>query len=52
MLIRKIETMFPIVCYEVFQYRNNKFALYASGQLRAVRSELREIEIILNEVMR
>jgi hypothetical protein len=52
MLIRKIETLFPVMCYEVFQYRENKFALYASGQLRAVRSELREIEIILNEVIR
>jgi|WetSurMetagenome_2_1015567.scaffolds.fasta_scaffold52028_7 hypothetical protein len=52
MLIRRIETMFPVMCYEVFQYRDNKFALYASGHLRAVRSELREIEIILNEVIR
>ena len=48
MLIKKIETMFPLVNYEVHRV-NHKYFLFGNGNLIAVRSESREIDAILNE---
>lgn len=49
MLIKSINSMFPVGTYEIFQYRNNKFALYFSHELLAVRSSLQEVVSILNK---
>lgn len=49
MLIRQIKSMFPVGTWEVFQYRENKFALYFSGDWVVTRASLAEVESILQE---
>jgi len=52
MLIKRIKSMFPVKTYEVFQFRENKFALYQSGELVAMRYSLSEVESILAQKLK
>lgn len=52
MLIKTIKTMFPVAEYKIDFIDGRKYLLTCENRLLAVRSELREVEMFLDNMIK
>jgi len=52
LILKSVETNFPMVIYEIAQLRENKFALFGNRKLIAIRSNVQILEVMLSDYIK